>query len=123
MNVENQIKENLLNKITPLQIRRSSDGKTGRVIGWLRDSSDTFATYPEGIPADLAARCVEAYRCIDDDHKIFWMGKDEDHRVLAAEPEQVMNRVLGFLHDNCLIDNDQWWRFEEGEVEGDKDWY
>jgi len=104
MNVENQIKENLLNKITPLQIRRSSDGKTGRVIGWLRDS-------------------VEAYRCIDDDHKIFWMGKDEDHRVLAAEPEQVMNRVLGFLHDNCLIDNDQWWRFEEGEVEGDKDWY
>ena len=57
---------------------------------------------------------IEKFRCQNgkDPSESFWVTSGEEFKVITRHSNRVVEEVLGFLHENNLIDTDAWWDWE-----------
>lgn len=110
---ETEATKEVFEGVQPSILKRLSDGKVGRVVGWSRDSSDKNIIYDPPMPAELVAAAVPVFQCIrlGTRDEIFFVEQAEGmYETIAADVDHVIGLVFGYLYSEDLIDQ---YRVEE----------
>jgi hypothetical protein len=111
-------------------VRQEATARTGLVVGCAADSGyDSGISYSDGtsIPAEIVARRVAVYRCVDylphsesikhDAKHVFWVAGDEEFSVVSRRMGSVVDDVMRFLLERDLFDEDRLQELEDAEEE------